>query len=201
MQASSARQRWFQTGGGEVFKSAAAFVLMLSLAIFIYAAYRSYALRGRNEGDVVGDSQDPNAPGGPAAARREASPGDHPASNSPVGKGAPVTPGFTGAPGTVADPSAQIPASQIIPSQITPSQIAAPSAQAGTGAAPPVTDTIAPDPPNGLAFGGTGHFQVYRQGDITWRLNTQTGATCVLFATDAEWHRPRIRRSACRDTR
>jgi hypothetical protein len=63
--------------------------------------------------------------------------------------------------------------------------------------APPSEDSIRRNPPNGLAFAGAGKFQLYRQGDITWRLDTQTGNTCILFATDAQWRRPRVYQSGC----
>jgi len=72
------------------------------------------------------------------------------------------------------------------------------SATASTGMAVPATDTVAPNPPNGMRFGGSGHFQLYRQGDLTWRLNTDTGETCVIFATDEEWRKPKVFRSGCR---
>ena len=191
MQASTTRQRWFQTGGGEVLKSAGAFLLMLSLTVFIYAAYRSYALRSRNAGDVVGEPQEPNLRN--AAARDSAAhDGSSPAqsTSSPTGA-APLTApagasALSGASSTSSSPQ--------------PATLVGPAGTVSTPGAAPATDTIAPNPPNGLAFGGAGHFQVYRQGDITWRLDTETGATCVLFATDAEWHQPRIRRAACRDT-
>ncbi len=59
-------------------------------------------------------------------------------------------------------------------------------------------DSLHANPPNGTAFGGKGPFQLYRQGELTWRLNTETGATCVIFATEAQWRRPEIYRSGCR---
>ena len=62
---------------------------------------------------------------------------------------------------------------------------------------PPSHDTISRDPPNGMIFGGTGKYQLYRQGDITWRLNTDTGFACVLFATDAQWSKPRVFEHGC----
>ncbi len=66
------------------------------------------------------------------------------------------------------------------------------------GIAPPATDSVAPNPPNGMTFGGSGHYQLYRQGDLTWRLNTDTGETCVIFATDEEWHKPKVYKAGCR---
>jgi hypothetical protein len=61
----------------------------------------------------------------------------------------------------------------------------------------PATDTIKPNPPNGMVFAGSGRFQVYRQGDLTWRLDTDTGQACVLFATNAEWRKPQVYRHGC----
>ena len=58
-------------------------------------------------------------------------------------------------------------------------------------------DTIRPNPPNGMVFSGTGKYQLYRQGNLTWRLNTDTGQSCVLFATDEEWKKPRVYRAGC----
>lgn len=58
-------------------------------------------------------------------------------------------------------------------------------------------DTINPNPPNGMSFSGTGKYQLYRQGNLTWRLNTETGQTCVVFATDEEWKKPKVYRAGC----
>jgi hypothetical protein len=63
--------------------------------------------------------------------------------------------------------------------------------------AAPVADTIAPNPPNGMVFAGTGKFQVYRQGDLTWRVNTADGSTCILFATEEQWRKPVVYRNGC----
>ena len=65
----------------------------------------------------------------------------------------------------------------------------------------PAGDTIGPNPDNGMKFAGSGKYQVYRQGNITWRLNTETGQTCVLFATDEEWKKPRVYHSGCGSNR
>jgi len=62
---------------------------------------------------------------------------------------------------------------------------------------PPAGDSIPRNPPNGLAFSGSGKFQLYRQGDITWRLDTQTGSACILFATDAQWRHSRVYQAGC----
>ncbi len=62
---------------------------------------------------------------------------------------------------------------------------------------PPAGDTIPRNPPNGMIFAGKGKYQLYRQGDITWRLDTETGQTCVLFATHAEWRNPPVLQHGC----
>jgi hypothetical protein len=49
-----------------------------------------------------------------------------------------------------------------------------------------------------MLFTGSGKYQLYRQGDITWRLNTDTGWACVLFATDAQWRKARVYQQGCR---
>ena len=67
----------------------------------------------------------------------------------------------------------------------------------GALAAPPSADSNPRNPPNGMIFAGRGKYQLYRQGDITWRLNTDTGQACILFATDAEWGQPRVFQQGC----
>jgi hypothetical protein len=73
----------------------------------------------------------------------------------------------------------------------------APAQNLPQGATPPASDSISRNPPNGLAFAGSGKFQLYRQGDITWRLDTQTGDACILFATDTQWRHPRVYQAGC----
>jgi hypothetical protein len=64
--------------------------------------------------------------------------------------------------------------------------------------AAPAADTIERNPPNGTVFAGTGRYQVYRQGDLTWRLNTDNGQACIIFATDSEWRKARVYHNGCR---
>lgn len=101
-------------------------------------------------------------------------------------------------------PQAQSPAGDEIATTATPQPASpAPSTQPAaepTPTPPPVrpnSDSIPRNPPNGLAFAGSGKFQLYRQGDITWRLNTQTGDACILFATDAQWRLHRVYQAGC----
>lgn len=61
----------------------------------------------------------------------------------------------------------------------------------------PVSDTISPNPPNHAAFGGTGKFMWYRQGNLTWRVNTASGSTCIAFATMEEWQKQIVYNHGC----
>ncbi len=79
----------------------------------------------------------------------------------------------------------------------TPANGAHPTLIDGVLATPPPGDSISRNPPNGMIFAGRGKYQLYRQGDITWRLNTDTGQACILFATDAVWSQPRVFKQGC----
>jgi hypothetical protein len=97
---------------------------------------------------------------------------------------------------TIVYPAAtQTPATTTIPNNQTAQPGAQGTAAPANGA--PAGDTISPNPPNGMTFSGTGRYQLYRQGDITWRLDTNTGQSCVLFATDEQWKKPRVYRAGC----
>jgi hypothetical protein len=61
----------------------------------------------------------------------------------------------------------------------------------------PTTDTISRNPPNRTLISGTGRFELYRQGDITWRMDTVTGQACVLFATQAMWRKTLVYEHGC----
>ena len=61
----------------------------------------------------------------------------------------------------------------------------------------PPADSIPRNPPNGLIFAGAGKYQLYRQGDITWRLDTDNGRACIIFATDGQWSRTRVYDQGC----
>jgi len=81
------------------------------------------------------------------------------------------------------------------------SQPAAPANSSAPPAAaaltPPSADSIPRNPPNGMVFAGAGKYQLYRQGDITWRLNTDTGSACIIFATDAQWSKSEVYNHGC----
>ena len=119
----------------------------------------------------------------------------------PVATVAPI-PSRSDAPGTInGEPVAGATGNQPPPTQraaIVPAYPpAATSASSSGRAALPVSDTITPNAPNGLAFGGTGKFQWYRQGNLTWRVNTASGSTCIAFATMEEWQKPIVSSHGC----
>lgn len=148
-------------------------VLLLILAGFAYIGYSSYdAKRAEASGDVF--SRD--------------SPTDRTKTDT----------------GVAADDSKDKATEQ--PTTVKPAAVraestpAAPDGAVQTGVsagAAPGADTISPNPPNGMAFSGTGHYQLYRQGNLTWRMNTDTGQACILFATDEEWKKAKVYRNGC----
>ncbi len=150
---------------------------ILIVAGFLYLGYTSYdAGRSGANGDVfsVDSTSKSDAPRSHLTPVAPENPSPKPVSNQP----SIVTP---------QDPAAPIASDQTVQ----------PGTSRTGAAAPPATDTISPDPPNGMVFSGTGHFQLYRQGNLTWRLNTDTGQSCVLFATDEEWKKPRVLNAGC----
>jgi hypothetical protein len=153
-------------------------VLLLILAGFAYIGYSSYdAKRAEASGDVFSrDSPTDRTKTDTGVAADSAADSKDKASKLP----------------TTVNPAA-------VAAESTP---AAPDATMQTGgsavaSAAPEADTISPNPPNGRAFSGTGHYQLYRQGNLTWRVNTDTGQTCILFATDEEWKKAKVYRNGC----
>ena len=61
----------------------------------------------------------------------------------------------------------------------------------------PASDTISRNPPDRTILAGAGRYELYRQGDITWRMDTATGQACVLFATEAMWRRMLVYQHGC----
>jgi hypothetical protein len=61
----------------------------------------------------------------------------------------------------------------------------------------PTAEPLTRNPTSGIVVAGSGKFQLYRQGDLTFRLNTETGHACVLFATDAQWRKPLVYDHGC----
>ncbi len=82
----------------------------------------------------------------------------------------------------------------------SPTPVANPAPLTAATVTPPAADSVTPNPPNGAAFAGTGRYQVYRQGNLTWRVNTDDGSTCILFATNEEWRKPVVYSHGCRNS-
>ncbi len=151
-------------------------VVALIVVGFFYVGYTTYdASRTLRSGDVLSTDSARSKSGSTTA-----EPDARPAPSQPIVYPAPNEPGGSA-----------------IPSPVT-GQVAQPSVSASSPAgAVPSGDTIAPNPPNGMVFAGTGRYQLYRQGNITWRLDTNTGHSCIIFATDEEWKKPRVLRAGC----
>ena len=69
--------------------------------------------------------------------------------------------------------------------------------QPETVATQPASERISRNPRNGLLASGRGKFELYRQGDLTFRLNTESGESCVLFASEAMWRNPLVYEHGC----
>ncbi|MBS1820622.1 MAG: hypothetical protein JST61_01395 [Acidobacteria bacterium] len=159
-------------------------VLLLALALFAYVGYNTYDTRRTGtSGEVYS-----NGVARTAATDNRATPSD---ADTVVYPSAADTQAANQQPAAsqAAQPTAA--ASPSSTALITRSQQQPP---AGTV---PATDTISPNPPNGMTFAGSGRYQLYRQGNITWRLDTETGRSCIIFATDEEWRKPRVYRAGC----
>ncbi|HEY4378892.1 MAG TPA: hypothetical protein VGN01_01010 [Acidobacteriaceae bacterium] len=59
------------------------------------------------------------------------------------------------------------------------------------------SDSLTRNSPNGIVNARPGRYQLYRQGDITWRMDTNTGEACVLFATEAQWRKTIVYDHGC----
>jgi hypothetical protein len=172
-------------------------IVLVFVALLAYAGYNTYdAKRSGGAGEVFSNDQ----PGGKAktdsvakitgtvaAAGEKSSDSEEEPIVYPSTVQRQEAPATTTTPATAADGS-----------QMT--QTGQPAQSTGTGTAPE-GDTISPNPPNGMVFSGTGKYQLYRQGNLTWRVNTETGQSCVLLATNEEWTKPQVYRSGCGTTK
>lgn len=155
-------------------------MLLAALALFAYMGYRSYdARRAGVNGQVFSSDSSQNK--SKIESRGAGSSGLSAA--SPQETDTIVYP-------PAAPQGLQAPASGGVAAPFTQAQQAAPTTALES-------DTISPNPPNGMAFSGSGRYQLYRQGNITWRLDTETGRSCIIFATDEEWRKPRVYKAGC----
>lgn len=61
----------------------------------------------------------------------------------------------------------------------------------------PARDTESANAPNGMRFAGSGSYQWYRQGNITWRVDTASGRSCIIYATVEEWRKRSVMSHGC----
>ena len=169
-------------------KRALVIVLLAALALFAYVGYSSYdAKRAGASGQVflsdstlIRSKSDSNKPVAATDSTATVTPAE--SETEPVVYPSAVT--------QAAQQPPPIPNTPAGSAQVTQGQEPAP-------ATAPNTDTIGPNPTNGMTFAGSGRYQLYRQGNITWRLDTETGLSCVIFATDEEWRKPRVYKAGC----
>ncbi len=145
-------------------------VLLLVVGLFLFVGYNSYDTR-RGPAGGKADSKDPA---------------------TVVVKTEPVVTS------SATEPAAALPTS--LPAAPAAVETAPAAAQITQNSAPQTKGGVSSGelkPPSGMMFSGVGRYQLYRQGDITWRLDTETGKTCIVFATDEEWTKPRVYRNGC----
>jgi hypothetical protein len=78
-----------------------------------------------------------------------------------------------------------------------PSYAPAPAYPSAAPVGMPMTDSQSANAPNGMRFGGTGNYQWYRQGNLTWRIDTVSGRSCIIYATMEEWHKQIVYSHGC----
>jgi hypothetical protein len=165
-------------------------VLLAALALFAYVGYSSYdARRAGVTGQVF--LSDSSRSKSTSETRGPASSGSSAADPTTADKAAASQETETIVyPPAAATQGMQAPAGSGGATQVTQAQQAAPATAPGS-------DTISPNPANGMVFSGSGRYQLYRQGNITWRMDSETGRSCIIFATDEEWRKPRVYKAGC----
>jgi hypothetical protein len=112
-------------------------------------------------------------------------------------------------PATPAAPNASVAAPAATPATITPPQeVASASPDNAPSAAmvpqhpgpiteQPTANALSPHPPAGFVTPAQQKFALYRQGDLTYRLNTQSGQACILLASEDLWRKPLVFQHGC----
>ncbi len=167
-------------------------ILIIALVILIFIGgwklYTRISQRAAlGSGDVF--SNDSSSP-------KDSSDGTTDLDGHPMTKVGP-TPSRSDAPGTINGEAVSDSTTNRPPAAMKTSTAAAPIAADSAAGPVPVRDTISPNAPNGMAFGGTGKFQWYRQGNLTWRIDTASGSSCIAFATMEEWRKAIVISHGC----
>jgi hypothetical protein len=108
--------------------------------------------------------------------------------------GQPAAP--TAAPPTAVTPAPAPPAA-VTPAAAPAQQVTASGVVGSILSKLPGGDSQAPNAPDGQKFGGSGKYQWYRQGNLTWRVDTVSGASCIAFATLDEWRKEIVYSHGC----
>ena len=61
----------------------------------------------------------------------------------------------------------------------------------------PATDSQPANAPNNVRFSGSGQYQWYRQGNLTWRIDTRSRRSCIIYATMEEWQKQIVMSHGC----
>lgn len=115
------------------------------------------------------------------------------------------TPSRSDAPGTIngqpigssGSTTSAAPAGQYPPSGAAQNDSSAYALGNTPSAAVPAGDSLQPMPPNGTVYSGAGAYGLYRQGNLTWRLDAKSGRYCIAFATMDEWAKPIVYNNGC----
>jgi hypothetical protein len=174
------------------------FFAILAIGLVLIGGYVFYVhwsrTRALESGDVVelnqpADTASPASPP-PEAAKSEATPDSvKPAtipSAEPAKAAAPETAKTTPPP----SPSKTPPPQELALNGGGPLQLHPQTAK-------PAADMLPQLNKDGTVYTDKGRFQLYRQGDITWRMNTQTGKACVFLATEAQWSKTVVYQNGC----
>jgi hypothetical protein len=88
-------------------------------------------------------------------------------------------------------------ANSLTPATPAPGSYPVTSGGAPAGGPLPTSDSQIPNAPNNLHFGGSGAYQWYRQGNITYRVDTVSGSSCIAYATLEEWRKQIVYSHGC----
>jgi hypothetical protein len=197
-------------------------ILLVIVAALLYFGYYEWQQNRKNDaidsGDVTcqgcmtpdqkarfakensGDTPDGNSEHKPTSARvaaEEAVTGSTAPQSTGISSMTPPPAGFPNGTGSTTASSQPVIVPTTPDAGAVPGGVSTGSAGSYPGSGYPSTDSQSPSATNGMRFAGSGSYLVYRQGDITYRLDTQTGHSCVIYATMEEWRKPIVMSHGC----
>ena len=195
-------------------------IAILLVVLALYASYRAYTAHEQKlkaeSGDFTcqgcdspeeharflkensGDTSDGDSEHKLTSARvaaEQASEGDTQSAAAAPAPGSPVAAHTTGSSTMIVpgdQPNAYAPVAASAP-EVVPTS----GAQSTVPAGLPTRDSEPANAPNGTRFAGSGSYQWYRQGNITWRVDTTTGRSCIIYATMEEWRKEIVMSHGC----